>query len=124
MDLCEVGRVGRKPAATVGVSAHGRARLDEERLARKLLYAFTFASDSSVDGHAMPATAAVVAAGGGRIVGLAGGAASPPANGKVGYYSDGARHAVVAVTSAAGRRLFLELDQDAYSSNVWEFLSI
>jgi hypothetical protein len=42
---------------------------------------------------------------------------SPPA-GKVGFYSDGAAHVLVAVLSASGRRLFIEYEGDVLSTNV------
>jgi hypothetical protein len=45
------------------------------------------------------------------IVALASPADTPPP-GSVGYYSDGARHAAAVVLSAAGRRLFVEVDAD------------
>jgi hypothetical protein len=120
-DVCEVGRAGNAPVATVGLTANGRAHVDEQRLTRKLLYAFTFGSDRSHDGFAMPATAEIVQLSHGALVALPDAAASPPA-GRIGYFSDGARHAAVAVLSAAGRRLFLELDGDAFKSNVLGYL--
>ena len=46
---------------------------------------------------------------------------SPPA-GKVGLYSDGAAHILVATLSASGRRLFVEFDGDVISTNVFGFL--
>jgi hypothetical protein len=121
-DICEVGRAGSSRVTKVGLTASGRARIDEERLGRKLLYGFTFASDRSVDGLSMPSTAWVVAAPGSNLVALADADATPPA-GTVGYFSDNPRHAVVATRSAAGRRLFFELDDDVLSSNVWEYLN-
>ena len=38
--------------------------------------------------------------------------AATPGGESVGYYSDGAEHMAVVVVSAAGRRLFIELDAD------------
>ena len=42
---------------------------------------------------------------------------SPPA-GKIGFYSDGAAHVLVAALSASGRRLFIEYEGDVLSTNV------
>jgi hypothetical protein len=42
---------------------------------------------------------------------------SPPA-GKIGFYSDGAAHLLVAALSATGRRLFIEYEGDVLSTNV------
>ena len=46
---------------------------------------------------------------------------SPPA-GKVGYYSDGAAHVVVAALSASGRRLFIEYEGDVLSTNIIDYM--
>jgi hypothetical protein len=42
---------------------------------------------------------------------------SPPA-GKIGFFSDGAAHVLVAALSASGRRLFIEYEGDVLSTNV------
>ena len=46
---------------------------------------------------------------------------SPPA-GKIGFYSDGAAHVLVAALSGSGRRLFVEFDADVLSTNVFSYL--
>ena len=46
-----------------------------------------------------------------------------PPPGSVGYYSDGAQHAAAVVLSAAGRRLFVEVDaDDVLRTNVARYL--
>lgn len=46
---------------------------------------------------------------------------TPPAD-AVGYYSDGAKHAAVVTVSAAGKRLFFEVNGDAVHTNVLRYL--
>ena len=46
---------------------------------------------------------------------------TPPA-GSLGYYSDGHEHVAAAMLSASGRRLFLEYDGDAVSTNVQPYI--
>jgi hypothetical protein len=55
------------------------------------------------------------------IVALPDPAAMPP-TGKIGYWSDGAHHDVLAVRSETGRRLFVENDADVVRSNMLQFL--
>ena len=42
--------------------------------------------------------------------------------GSLGYYSDGHEHVAAAMLSASGRRLFLEYDGDAVSTNVQPYI--
>ena len=73
-------------------------------------------------GDGTPAPAAdVVGQGNGAIVALDGPGASPP-RGKVGYWTDGVRD-VVAAVSAAGRRLFVEAERDVIRTNVLGYLA-
>jgi hypothetical protein len=73
------------------------------------------------DGDGTPAPAAdVVAQGNGFIVALDGPDASPP-HGKVGYWTDGVR-VVVAAVSATGRRLFVESERDVIRTDVLGYL--
>jgi hypothetical protein len=58
---------------------------------------------------------------GDRFVELADPTDTPPA-GSLGYYSDGHEHVAAAVLSASGRRLFLEYDGDAVSTNVQPYI--
>jgi hypothetical protein len=46
---------------------------------------------------------------------------TPPPD-TVGYYSDGAKHAAVVTVSAAGKRLFFEVNGDAVRTNVLRYL--
>jgi hypothetical protein len=46
---------------------------------------------------------------------------TPPA-GAIGYYSDGAKHAAAVIVSAAGKRLFFEVNGDAVHTNVLRYL--
>jgi hypothetical protein len=64
-----------------------------------------------------PPTAQIVADLKGAVVGLA----TPDdtvAPGRYGIYSDGAQHIEAVAVTAAGRRLFLDLNGDTVSSNV------
>ena len=70
---------------------------------------------------APPPTALVVQRGRGLIVALDGPDASPPA-GKLGYWTDGVR-SVSAVLTAAGRRLFIDLERDVFRTNVLPYLT-
>lgn len=45
-----------------------------------------------------------------------------PPPGAIGYYSDGAKHAAVVTVSAAGKRLFFEVNGDAIHTNVLRYL--
>jgi hypothetical protein len=45
-----------------------------------------------------------------------------PPTGTVGYYSDGAKHAAAVTVSAAGKRLFVEVNGDAVHTNVLSYL--
>jgi hypothetical protein len=45
-----------------------------------------------------------------------------PPPGTVGYYSDGAKHAAAVTVSAAGKRLFFEVNGDAVHTNVLRYL--
>lgn len=53
----------------------------------------------------------------GHLVALATPADAVP-RGVIGYYSDGQKHAAVAILSASGRRLFIEYNDDVLSTNV------
>ena len=121
-DLCELARAGAEPFATVALTARGRTRVDEERRARELIGLVIFATSLSPDARSWPTAARVLAMAERGVVALASPDASPPA-GSLGYYSDGAQRAVVAVLSAAGRRLFIDIAGDVTSTNVLEYLN-
>jgi hypothetical protein len=56
------------------------------------------------------------------LVTLASPSDTPPAD-AIGYYSDGAEHAAAVIVSAAGRRLFVEVDaDDVLHTNVAQYL--
>jgi hypothetical protein len=63
----------------------------------------------------------VLGHGGGRVVALAGPDATPP-YGKAGYWTDGTR-VVVAAVSRAGRRFFLDRTGDVWTTNALAYLT-
>jgi hypothetical protein len=65
-----------------------------------------------------PAASDVVATATRKAVELAGPGDTPPA-GAYGVYSDADRHVEVVAQSSAGRRLFLDVDGDVISSNLF-----
>jgi hypothetical protein len=102
--------------AAAPITARGRTYPDE--LSTVSLMAVTL-DIAEPDGTPAPA-ADVVAQGHGAIVSLAGPDASTP-HGRVGYWTDGVR-VVVAALSAAGRRLFIEAERDVIRANVLAYL--
>jgi hypothetical protein len=68
----------------------------------------------------VPTIDAMVDEGKPLVVALPDPGATPP-EGRVGYWSDGARHDVLAVLSPTGRRLFVEVDGDVVRSNLLQF---
>ena len=139
VDLCRlwrtertVGRHGnrlrraRKLLVSVPLTQRGAVFVDEEEKTRSIggvwVLGSVLAEKLELDGYPTyeqliaeyPKLARVVVA-------LAGPEDSPPA-GKVGLYSDGAGHLLVATLSASGRRLFIESDGDVLSTNVYSYL--
>lgn len=113
-DLCEIDLIVRtkdtsieRSIATVVYSRTGRTYLDHQATMGRLFLPL-FAMGEDADPEAPPAADVIVAAGNGLIVALEGPDASPPA-GKAGYWTDGKRLVVSAVTSA-GVRFFLEYE--------------
>ncbi len=137
VDVCEISRprtvVGRRGArrrfsqrklATVPLTERGIVDLDERARARLLFAVITQAGilGDRRDPPALPAPAALVARLGGDLVALDSPEATPPP-GRLGYWSDGARHGAVVILSRAGRRLYIEVDEDErLASNVLEYL--
>jgi hypothetical protein len=118
-DLCTVRlrRAGDEVVAAAPLTARGRAFLDE--LATAVLVEGVLELGDP-DGTPAPA-ADVVAQGHGLIVALDGPDASPP-HGKAGYWTDGVR-VVSAAVSAAGRRLFVEMERDVVRTNVLGYIA-
>lgn len=111
-DVCTLLRWDdEKQVAVASVSTTGAVHLEESVLAARMVLA-----GATEDGSVRDATAVVVE-GDGRVVGLASADATPPA-GKIGYWTDGAKWAVVAVTSG-GRRLFWECEGDTVRTNTF-----
>lgn len=119
IDLCSVRlpKAGNEVIAAAPVTARGRTFLDELGAA-VLIEGVLELGDP--DGTPAPA-ADLVAQGHGIIVALDGPDASPP-HGKAGYWTDGVR-VVVAGVSAAGRRLFIEMERDVVRTNVLGYIA-
>jgi hypothetical protein len=118
-DICVVRlrKAGDEVVAAAPLTARGRTFLDELGIASLISTVLDIADD---DGTPAPA-AGVVAQGHGFIVALDGPDASPPP-GKVGYWTDGVR-VVAAGVSAAGRRLFVEVERDVVRTNVLGYIA-
>ena len=117
-DYCTL-RLGRKSLVTFAVSDRGRVLVDEQSQTLSLLGVLIAAPDDSGRYRTPAEFAAAVPL---PIAPLASPADTPPP-GSVGYYSDGAQHAAAVVLSAAGRRLFVEVDaDDVLRTNVARYL--
>jgi hypothetical protein len=118
-DLCTVRlrRAGDEVVAAAPLTARGRTFLDEVVTAALVEGVLELADH---DGTPAPA-ADVVAQGHGLVVALDGPDAPPPP-GKVGYWTDGVR-VVSAAVSAAGRRLFVEIERDVVRTNVLGYIT-
>jgi hypothetical protein len=69
-------------------------------------------------GTAFATPATLIAYGGGQITGLSSPNDAPPP-GLVGYWTDGAAHARVAMTTATGRLLFIDRNGDTIAQNTF-----
>jgi len=118
-DICTIRlrKAGGEVVAAAPVTARGRTYLDELGIASLISTVLDIGDD---DGTPAPA-ADVVAKGNGFIVALDGPDASPP-RGKAGYWTDGVR-VVTAGVSAAGRRLFIEIERDVIRTNVLGYIA-
>jgi hypothetical protein len=104
-DYCTL-RLGRKNLVTFATSDRGRVLMDEQY--RTLLLETVLTTGGAFS--ALP------------VVALASPSDTPPPE-SVGYYSDGAQHAAAVMLSAAGRRLFVEVDaDDVLRTNVARYL--
>ena len=137
MDYCRLWKPRTKHRSkqvivSVPLTQQGAVFIDEELKTRRMFgvlgIAYFVGESKHLDGvptydeliHGVPKQARAGLAR--SVVSLAAPGDSPPA-GKVGYYSDGAEHVVVAIVSASGRRLFVENGpDDLFSSNVLRFL--
>jgi hypothetical protein len=113
-------RLQREQIVAVPLTQQGAVYLDEEKRSATLMTLLTLAGIEADDRHSTSWPTADVIAGldpnlrrwfGFGIAALASPADTPPAD-TVGYYSDGQQHVAVAIVSAAGRRLFIELEAD------------
>jgi hypothetical protein len=105
-DYCTL-RKGRQRLVTFATSDRGEVLVDEQY--RTFLMTAVLATEGAHG--ALP------------VVRLASPSETPPA-GSVGYYSDGAQHQAVVMLSAAGRRLFIEVEADnVLHTNVVRYLT-
>jgi hypothetical protein len=100
------------------VTRAGRTYLDELRTVGLMLFV-TLAPVDELDSPP-PTTDQAVADGHGLVVALDGPDGVPP-YGKVGYWTDGTRTVLAALT-ARGRRLFFETEGDVVRTNVLPYL--
>jgi hypothetical protein len=120
-DVCQLDvlrpRGSRRPRVSLSLplTQAGAAYLEAKRLGERMIAVLLFVAGNGQDG-AYPAASAV-AADVPRLVVLATPADSPPP-GRVGLYSDGARHVTVVGLTAAGVRLFIDADGGALTTNV------
>jgi hypothetical protein len=121
-DVCELDvlrplRYPRRPRVSISLplTQAGAAYLEAKRLGERMIAVLLFVAGNGQDG-AYPAASAV-AADVPRLVVLSAPADSPPP-GRVGLYSDGARHVTVVGVTAAGVRLFIDADGGALTTNV------
>jgi hypothetical protein len=123
-------RVPRRLIASVPVTQQGAVFLDNQFNAFLLVGVLTVselaAEDRGREGYLTPAELLALAAeerAAARLtpIALASPSDTPPPD-TVGYYSDGAKHAAVVIVSAAGKRLFFEVNGDAVHTNVLRYL--
>jgi hypothetical protein len=120
VDYCFVRlrRPGKPLVAIAPVTQAGRTYLDELATVGLLLLPFAVATEG--DQNAPVTTDQAIADGHGFVVALDGPDGVPPW-GKVGYWTDGTRVVVAAVTKR-GRRLFFEVEGDVVRTNVLGYL--
>ena len=122
------GRVvyGRKLLVSVPLTQQGAVYLDEEEKTQGIFGVLVFSSLSD-DGEELgryrtyDELIAKYPKAARAVVELDAPVDSPPA-GKIGFYSDGAAHVLVAALSASGRRLFIEYEGDVLSTNVARYM--
>ena len=117
-DYCTL-RLGRKRLVTFATSERGEVLVDEQYRTLSLVSVLITAADDSGRYRTSVEFGAAVPF---PITPLASPADTPPP-GSVGYYSDGAQHAATVMLSAAGRRLFIEVEaDDVLHTNVARYL--
>ena len=102
---------------SVPLTQPGAAYLEARRIGERMVAVLLLTASLGRAG-AYPAGSAVAAAVP-RLAVLAAPGDSPPA-GRVGLYSDGARHVTVVALTPAGVRLFIDADAGVLTSNVPE----
>jgi hypothetical protein len=109
-----------EPVAIVALTPAGKAWIQELQLSLVVISA-----GPEYDGQGpVPTADAVVRSNPKVYVALPTPDAVPPA-GKIGYWSDGVQHDVVAMTAPSGRRLFLESEADGViRTNILEYTSV
>jgi hypothetical protein len=119
-----------RPIVAIPLTQRGAVYIDEERrawrLSTLLSLAEIVADEEGLDG--LPTAAQLLDALGPwhplsrRLIPLAAPSDTPPP-GRIGYYGDGAENVAIAVLSASGRRLFLEVGaDDVLHTNVIHYL--
>lgn len=131
MDFCRISRVtrgkDRRLIVLVPLNQAGAIHLDEWRRARRLMVVLALAGFVAEELHlsGWPSHAQLVRRVGNdrgpRLVSLAAPTDTPPPR-SIGYYSDRAQHVSVVNLSRSGRRLFVELSDDALSTNLAGFI--
>jgi hypothetical protein len=121
-------RVRRRLIASVPLTQQGTVFLDHQYNAFLLTSVLTFseaaADERGRDGYLTPDELMGLRNGeprGPALVALASPSDTPPPD-TIGYYSDGAKHAAAAIVSAAGKRLFLEVNGDVVHTNVLRYI--
>jgi hypothetical protein len=123
-------RLGRTLVVSVPLTQRGAVYLDEQERAVSMFFLLTLAGElGDDDANTYPTPAEFLRklerrglTGLSRLVALTAPSATPP-SGRVGYYSDGVRHAAVVMLSASGRRLFIEVaTDDLLHTNVARYL--
>jgi hypothetical protein len=120
-DVCRISLVRRGGSdielLDIALNQRGATFLDEVQKAGVMVDIYGVANSLAQAGH-YPAASHVVETVTEKAVELAGPGDTPPP-GAYGVYSDADRHLEVVAQSSAGRRLFLDIDDDVISSNVF-----
>jgi hypothetical protein len=121
-------RVQRRLITSLPLTQEGTVFLDNQYNAFLLSIVLTVselsAEDRGRDGYLTPdeLMELVGAEGPGPGLAVLSSPADTPPPGTIGYYSDGAMHAAAVTLSAAGKRLFFEVNGDAVHTNVLRYL--
>ena len=124
-------RQGRELIVSVPLTQAGAVHLDEESKAYGLLGVLFLASELAArsDSDDFPTPTELIAAFGDRgplkrqaLAPLNSPLDTPPA-GRLGYYSDGHKHAAAVILSATGRRLLIEFESEGVLRTTWRSTS-